>query len=476
MAANPPFFLTYFFFSQSLLLLLSCSNGVAANGGVTEQSHHHVIGVNSLLPTTVCSSSSKGAKRPGLLQVVHRSGPCSPLGHEKTTDLSSEQFFIQDQERVDSIHSALSTGDALQDSKVSSSRLPAKSGRSLGTGNFVVTVGFGTPKQHLTLVFDTGSDLTWIQCLPCSHCYQQSEPIFNPSKSSSYSNLRCSSTRCSKQSSKSSNCTSLCKYIIQYADNSYSSGLLAREKLALTRSDVFPNFIFGCGQDNGGNLDATAGILGLGRSKVSLVSQTAAKFGRIFSYCLPPTSSSTGYLAFGDQAGASSSSLLYTPLLTDSRRPSFYFIKLVGISVGGRRLTIPSTVFTSSGTIIDTGTVITRLQPSAYAALRSAFRQAMLNYPSASAVFLFDTCYDLSGFNIVAIPKIMLHFEGGAGIDLGLPGIIVTDGLSRVCLAFAGNDDPGKAAIIGNKQQQTLEVVYDVPGGRLGFGSGDCST
>nr|GLL44272.1 aspartyl protease family protein At5g10770-like [Ipomoea trifida] len=53
---------------------------------------------------------------------------------------------------------------------------------------------------------------------------------------------------------------------------------------------------------------------------------------------------------------------------------SFYFIDVRAIAVGGKQLSISPVVFKSSGTIIDSGTVITRLPPAAYSALRSAFR------------------------------------------------------------------------------------------------------
>jgi hypothetical protein len=43
---------------------------------------------------------------------------------------------------------------------------------------------------------------------------------------------------------------------------------------------------------------------------------------------------------------------------------------------------------------------------------------------------------------------------------------------STTCLAFAATDD---TAIIGNTQQQTFSVVYDVAQSRIGFTAGGCS-
>jgi len=44
----------------------------------------------------------------------------------------------------------------------------------------------------------------------------------------------------------------------------------------------------------------------------------------------------------------------------------------------------------------------------------------------------------------------------------------------QVCLAFAANGDDSDITIFGNVQQRTLEVVYDLGGGKIGFGAGGC--
>ncbi|CAN1342839.1 Protein ASPARTIC PROTEASE IN GUARD CELL 1 [Linum perenne] len=47
------------------------------------------------------------------------------------------------------------------------------------------------------MVLDTGSDVNWLQCDPCADCYTQTDPIFNPSASSTYSPVSCDSPLCS---------------------------------------------------------------------------------------------------------------------------------------------------------------------------------------------------------------------------------------------------------------------------------------
>ncbi|KAL0016569.1 hypothetical protein SO802_003638 [Lithocarpus litseifolius] len=388
------------------------------------------------------------------------------------------EILEQDQSRVNSIHARLSEKLGLNGFRASkATTIPAKSGSTIGSGNYVVTIGLGTPKRDLTLMFDTGSDITWTQCQPClKSCYQQKEPTFDPSKSSTYSNISCSSSVCSQLSSAtgiSPGCSSsTCVYGIKYFDQSFSAGFFGKEKLTLKSRDVFNNFLFGCGQNNQGLFSGAAGLLGLGRGPLSLIQQTATKYNRVFSYCLPSTSSATGSLTFGKTA---SSSIKFTPLSKLTEDTSFYGLDTLGIAVGGKKLSIATSVFLNAGTVIDSGTVITRLPPVAYSALKAAFKDAMKSYPLTSGFSLFDTCYDLSKYETVSIPKISFLFSGNVNVDLDVSGILIAQKISQVCLAFAGNSDDDSAGIFGNVQQKRLEVVYDVAGGRVGFGPAGCA-
>ncbi|KAJ8620317.1 hypothetical protein MRB53_028846 [Persea americana] len=379
--------------------------------------------VGSFAPSTTCYSP-KGFNHTGL-RVVHRHGPCSPFGGGR---VNHRQILRQDQARVNLIRSRISK--STQNLQPLSTSLPTNLGIPFGTSNYIVTVGFGTPKKDLTVGFDTGSDLTWIQCKPCAvKCYTQKEPIFDPSQSTSFVNISCNSAECTRLSSATGNpssCdSSTCQYSIGYGDGSNSAGIYGRETLTLTTTDEIRNFRFGCGQNNDGLFGGTAGLLGLGRDSVSVVSQTAGNYGQVFSYCLPSSSSSEGYLTFGTKA----------------------------IS--------PGVNFTSLS--------------AAYSALKSAFQKGMSNYTMAPAYELFDTCYDLTGLDTVSVPTIKLRFNGGVDIDMGLTGIFYVVSQSQVCLAFAGNKNPGSVGIIGNRQQRTVDVVYDVAGGRIGFGADGCN-
>ncbi|XP_057958729.1 aspartyl protease family protein At5g10770-like [Malania oleifera] len=444
--------------------------------------NHYMLQSSSLVPSTsdVCNPTSQGAgagagagPRNGTsLVLVHKHGPCSQLARPNPAAPSTAtEILARDQSRVDSIQSRLSKTYRQPDQSTS---IPANSGLTIGSGNYIVTVGLGTPKKNLSLIFDTGSGLTWTQCLPCKSCYKQKDPIFEPAKSTSYSKLACNSTLCSliaNSTTLSSNCSDpTCAYAMLYGDLSYSVGFSGQDKLSLTPSDVFDGFLFGCGQENEGHFGGTAGLLGLSRDQASFVSQTAAKYGKFFSYCLPSTPSSAGFLKFGN-TGVSPATK-FTPLLTPGS--SFYHLEMNAISVAGKALPIPATVFSSAG-IIDSGTVISRIPPAAYDALKAEFRRQMSKYPLTGALSILDTCYDLSKSKDVTLPKISLFFRGGVEVGVNPGGILYANNATQSCLAFAGNRDDDDIIIFGNRQQLTVEVVHDVGQGRIGFRPGGCS-
>ena len=123
----------------------------------------------------------------------------------------------------------------------------------------------------------------------------------------------------------------------------------------------------------------------------------------------------------------------------------------------------------AAGLVVDSRTVITRLPPTAYQALRAAFRGRMGAYRPAPPRGNLDTCYDFAGAFFVVPPRVELVLERGNVLELDRSGVLFHD-----CLAFAPNSDDRMPGILGNVQQQTMEVLYDVAGGAVGFRRGAC--
>ncbi|CAA6672235.1 unnamed protein product [Spirodela intermedia] len=335
--------------------------------------------------------------------------------------------------------------------------LPVISGEKLHTLNYVVSIELGS--QKTTLIVDTGSDLTWVQCRPCNFCYNQRDPLFDPSSSATYRPVPCSGAACGALQLAAGNqrsCTAgqgACRYAVTYGDGSYTRGELAKERISLGAPP--PRWR---------------------ASELSLVRQSVPQFHGLFSYCLPAGDfDSAGSLVLGGDPTAAyrnSSPVAFTPLLSDPHQSPFYLVNFTGAAVGGVRLQ-----FNAVKVLVDSGTVITRLVPSIYAAVREEFLRQFSGYPAAPPFSILDTCFDLSGHDEVAVPKMKLEFEGGAAAAVDVSGIFyfAKRDASQVCLALASLSHEDQLGIIGNYQQKNLRVVYDTEGSRLGFAEEVCA-
>ncbi|CDP08669.1 unnamed protein product [Coffea canephora] len=352
------------------------------------------------------------------------------------------------------------------------------SGLSQGSGEYFTRLGIGTPPKYSYMVLDTGSDVVWIQCSPCKKCYTQADPLFDPSHSSSFAGVACASPLCRRLDSPGCNNRQKCLYQVSYGDGSFTFGEFSTETLTFRRVRV-NNVGLGCGHDNEGLFIGAAGLLGLGRGKLSFPSQAGRRFGRKFSYCLVDRSSSSrpSSIVFGESSVSRTS--VFTPLLTNPKLDTFYYVGLNGISVGGSRVPgITESHFKldaagNGGVIVDSGTSVTRLTRPAYIAMRDAFRAGASNLRRAPDFSLFDTCFDLSGKTEVKVPTVVLHFNGA---DVSLPAsnyLIPVDGNGRFCFAFAGTISG--LSIIGNIQQQGFRVSFDLAGSRVGFAPRGCA-
>jgi len=152
--------------------------------------------------------------------------------------------------------------------------IPTGPGFSLGTAEYVVTVGVGTPAVSQVVSIDTGSDVSWVQCAPCParSCYSQTDKLFDPAMSATYAAFPCSSAHCAELGGEGNGClNSQCQYMVRYADNSATTGTYGSDDLTLTSSDVVRSFRFGCSHRATGFVGQVDGLVGLGGDAESLV-------------------------------------------------------------------------------------------------------------------------------------------------------------------------------------------------------------
>ncbi|KAJ4767672.1 Eukaryotic aspartyl protease family protein [Rhynchospora pubera] len=362
--------------------------------------------------------------------------------------------------------------------------VPLGSGQQmLNTPSYVVRTSLGSPAQPFLLSLDTSSDAAWVPCSPCNSC--PSSTLFLPSNSTSYSSLQCASSWCpmftgSQCSDPTTATTTPCSYTQSFGDSTFTA-TLAQETLHLGQ-DAIPNYAFGCVNSFTGSTAnlPKQGLLGLGRGPMSLLSQTGNMYSGVFSYCLPSYKSYyfSGSLRLGP--AGQPKSIRYTPLLKNPHRSSLYYVNLTGISVGKVNVKVPLNSFnfdtmTGQGTVVDSGTVITRFTPPVYAALRDEFRR-QVNAPNGySSLGAFDTCFSTN--DVAQAPSITLHMDA---LDLTLPmenSLIHSSATPLACLAMA--EAPANVNqvvnVIANLQQQNMRVVIDTANSRVGFARELCN-
>ncbi|KNA13753.1 hypothetical protein SOVF_114080 [Spinacia oleracea] len=356
-------------------------------------------------------------------------------------------------------------------------RAPIISGVSRGSGEYFSRVGIGNPSREVYVIIDTGSDLSWVQCQPCSQCYTQPDPVFEPTQSSSFVSLPCNSTKCNTLDE--SECrTGSCIYEVSYGDGSYTTGNFVTETITFDGGDVVHDVAIGCGHNNDGFFTGAGGLLGLGGGALSLPSQINATS---FSYCLVDReSNSTSSLNFDTNTSIlpADPTLITAPLLSNPTAETFYYLGLTGLSVGGTSLAIPTTSFVidkdgSGGVIIDTGTAVTRLESRVYELLRDEFRKGTSHLPMADEVAIFDTCYDLRGQESVEVPAVEFHFAGGKSLALPAKNYVIpVDTEGTFCLAFAPTT--ASMSIIGNVQQEGIRVGFNLVYSLVTFQPNQC--
>jgi len=348
---------------------------------------------------------------------------------------------------------------------------------------YVMSYSIGTPPFHLYGVVDTGSDGIWFQCKPCKPCLNQTSLIFNPSKSSTYKNIRCLSpicklgenTRCSSDRKKK------CEYEVAYMDRSESQGDISKDTLTLNSNDgspiSFPRIVIGCGHHNSLATEGRAsGIIGFGRGNFSLVSQLSSSIGGKFSYCLAPLFSKANIsskLYFGDMALVSGHGVVSTPLL-ETFYSGNYFTNLEAFSVGDHIIKFKHSSLipdNEGNTIIDSGSTITQLPNDVYSQLETAVISMVKLKRVKDPTKQLSLCYETT-LKKYKVPIITAHFRG-ADVKLNALNTFIQMNHEVMCFAFNSSILPW--VVYGNIAQQNFLVGYDTLQNIISFKPTNCT-
>ncbi|KAL6980563.1 Glutathione gamma-glutamylcysteinyltransferase 1 [Sarracenia purpurea var. burkii] len=366
--------------------------------------------------------------------------------------------------------------------------------------SLTVSLSVGTPPQNVTMVLDTGSELSWLNCMTKP---APTSLYFDPLRSSSYSPIPCSSPVCRTQTRDFTNpvscdSKSLCHATLSYADASSVEGNLAADTFRMDGGSALPGLVFGC-MDSGSSSNPeedskTTGLIGMNRGSLSFVTQLG--FPK-FSYCISGRDSS-GVLLFGEASFSWLRPLNYTPLVQiSSPLPYFdrvaYTVQLEGIRVSDKVLALPKSVYvpdhTGAGqTMVDSGTQFTFLLGPVYSALRDEFvRQTkgvlrVLDDPNFVFQGAMGLCYrvEMTRPILPPLPTVTLMFQGAEmGVSserllYRVPGMVVGND-SVYCFTFGNSDLLGiEAYVIGHHHQQNVWMEFDLAKLRVGLADARC--
>jgi len=349
-------------------------------------------------------------------------------------------------------------------------------------GEHLMEISIGTPPFKVYGIADTGSDLTWTQCVPCNGCYKQLNPMFDPKKSSSYSNISCDSKLCHIVDTGVCNPQKQCNYTYGYGDGSMTQGALAQETLTLTSttgaSVPLKGFVFGCGHKDSkeGFNDHEMGIIGLGRGPSSLISQMGSTFGgKMFSQCLVPFHTDvrvSSKMSFGKGSKVSGEGVVSTPLVVKQDKTP-YFVTLLGISVGNKYLPYSgsSKNVEKGNMFIDSGTPPTILPTQLYDRVATEVKnqvkmKSVTDDPDLGTQLCYRTKNNLAG------PMLTAHFEG-ANVILGPIQTFIPPKDGVFCLAFTNTSS--NVGVYGNFLQSNYLIGFDLEAHMVSFKPTDCT-
>ncbi|XP_059459294.1 aspartic proteinase CDR1-like [Corylus avellana] len=445
-------------------------------------SHHSLLSSAAIVTTfSICllyslSITAEAVNGGFSVDLIHRDSPLSPFYDPSETP--SQRVANALRRSITRVNHFMPTSSSLSPNELPRSEIVAV------RGEYLMKYSIGTPPVPVLGVADTGSDLIWLQCEPCTNCYNQTDPLFDPVESKTYRNVSCSASEC--QSLRGTSCNSLsssssCKYSASYGDNSYSQGDLAFDTLTLESTASVPvslrNIVVGCGHNNAGTFNNKgSGIVGFGRGKASLVSQLGSSIGGKFSYCLVPTTSqgkNSSKLSFGRDAVVSGPGVVSTGLGPKGPDTNFYFLTLEAMSVGNKRLEFDdSSPFGDSegNIVIDSGTTLTLFPEDFYSRFEAAVAEEIDLERVDDPNQVLSLCYKSVSDDIGA-PNITAHFKD-ADVKLNPVNTFLRVSEELICFAFLASE---RLYIFGNVAQLNFLVGYDTEANTVSFKPTDCT-
>lgn len=425
------------------------------------------IVVASLL-TLYTSSARKLDGRPNpslnrvVTQLIHRDSVSSPYYNPKETIFDRANRLVQGPNPWFSYSRVRQQNDLELDLVPS---FPA----------LFINFSIGQPPIPQFAIMDTGSNLLWVHCQPCTNCSQTGR-VFDPIRSLTYCSLSCYNSYCREVPSGHCGLRRRCTYHQAYYDGPQSIGELATEQLTFETSEEGPtrvsNVVFGCSHQSGKYHDNKfTGVFGLGSQSISIVD----KLGSTFSYCI-------GNLF--DPRYRHNKLILGPGAITEGYASPMraidgvYHINITGLSVGEKMLDIgfggPNLARYSQDAVLDSGSTATWLIEGAYTALVNEVERLMEGVVEQVTNTGLSMCYRGSiERDLVGFPTVSLRFAGEGDLDLDPRSLFYQARPDVFCMAVMKSNVYG-LSIIGLMAQQNYNVGFDIGRGRVTFQRIEC--
>ncbi|KAK7359725.1 hypothetical protein VNO77_01690 [Canavalia gladiata] len=380
------------------------------------------------------------------------------------------------------------------------------------TSQYVTLFHQRTPLVPIKLTIDLSGQFLWVDCekgyvsstYHPAHCHT---PQCNITGSKSCRDCFLSKTGCNINT-----CNLFPNNIFTHINE---VGEVALDVVAVHSTDgsnpgkmvTVPNFLFTCGRTNllKGLASGVKGMVGLGRSHISVPSLFASAFSfhTKFAICLSSSTTSSGVLFFGDAPYVFlpgidvSKSLIYTPLIKNpdnSAGPLFhgrpaaeYFIRVKGIRINGKTIPLNTSLLNigdegEGGTKISTLNPYTVMESSIYHAFVNAFAKEVEYVPKVKPVGPFKLCLNSKELGSTrvgpAVPPIEFVLQGKSVLwTISGANSLVQVSNEVSCLAFVdGGIKATTSIVIGGHQLEDNLLEFDLANSRLGFSSSLLST
>lgn len=354
--------------------------------------------------------------------------------------------------------------------------------KDVSTLQYMTTIHHGTPLVPTKLVVDLGGPFLWLNCGSSS----------SSSRLISRGSIQCLAAK-PKTHNQGSNDNNKCHVfpensitqmatqgdlvqdimVVQVIDGSSKT-----ESGSITTFDS--NFLFSCAPMFllNGLASSARGLLGLGRTQISMASQISAKLSSKLQFMLCLSSSNGVILHNNGHFGSEISNSLtyaYTPLLTNQHE---YFINLKYIKISGKRLSLNRVGF-REGIKLSTTVPYTTMESSVYVIFTRAYEQAAMamNMTRVTPVAPFGLCFSSEqaegrgvGPKVPAI-DLVLQSEMVKWRIHGRNSMVQVS--NRVmCLGFLdGGSDSKTSIVIGGYQLEDTLLHFDLSASVLGFSS-----